>query len=789
VQFRVLGPFDVVVGGRSLPLGGPKQRVVLASLALRPNEVVPVEAIVEAVWGDAPPASSLPVVRTYISRLRRVLGTGSPAAASGAAVHVASRPPGYVLETDAEQVDAHRFEALVARARGELDAGDHAAAAATLRRALGLWRGDVLTGLTTGHRVQAAAARLGAMRLAALEDRIDADLALGRHAALVGELEELTTQHPFRERMWGQLVLALYRSGRQADALAAYRSLRATLAEQLGIDPSPQLRALEAAVLRQGDDLERPLPTGRPQLVRLGQGGCLACGAAVTDARGTTARHVESGQRALAEGAFEEAVTEFRSASALLASGGGVDPEVAYAAWYGLATAASAAGRWAADQRTGFLQAASIAREQGWAEHLALAAIGWAVYSSAADCPRPETGDLQGGLVTDRLLDEALVRLDGTSPAGRCVLLAFKVLHAVMLDRWDEARALLRTVDELAGSSPDPATQAYALLARAWVLLGSPHARELRACAERALDIPVPPGVAGTLHAHLLPVHAVSMLRLADRTGFEALRARLTGPDRPPSTHLDAFVHMWDGAISLARGRLTEAVRLAATLPGVADWSVWDKVAALQMAVAAGLRGDHPVVRSRLGQAAASTPSAPVLRAAQAYLDARQGRVADARRHVEALRPAVREGALGLGYALAVTCLAEATALVGATDAADELLTTLGDHSGQLLVSYTGATVEAAADQAVGQVLLTLGRLDEAVDRFAAAEELERSFGADVLALRSAYWQARARLARRRRGDEEVAHRLLRGASSSARRLGLAAIERDCGAALAGTPA
>jgi DNA-binding SARP family transcriptional activator len=253
VEFRLLGPFEAIAGGATLELGGPQQRAVLALLALRVNEVVPVGSIADALWDEDPPRSAVAMVRTYTSRLRRAL----PAA------RLASRPPGYVLETDRGNVDAHRFEALVARARREGDAGRPDAASATLGEALGLWRGDVLSGLPDLARLRPEATRLEEMRLVALEDRIDAELALGRHTEVVGELEALTGTHPFRERFWGQLVVALYRSGRQTEALAAYQTLRSSLVDHAGVEPGPELRALERDVLAQAEDLRWRPPAAR----------------------------------------------------------------------------------------------------------------------------------------------------------------------------------------------------------------------------------------------------------------------------------------------------------------------------------------------------------------------------------------------------------------------------------------------------------------------------------------------------------------------------------------------
>ena len=256
MHVRLLGPFEVTVDGARLPLGSPQQRAVLAVLALRPGEVVATDALVEALWPRGAPASAVPVVRTYVSRLRRVL------AAAGAEARLVARPPGYVLAVDPERVDARRFEQLAARGRAELAAGRADDAAATFRRALELWRGDVLADVAWLEPAQAAAGPLRELRSTALEGRIDADLALGRHAEVVPELRSLTGEHPFRERLWGQLMVALYRAGRQTEALAAYRQVRTAMVEQFGIEPGPELQDLERRVLRHSTDLH--VPQGEP---------------------------------------------------------------------------------------------------------------------------------------------------------------------------------------------------------------------------------------------------------------------------------------------------------------------------------------------------------------------------------------------------------------------------------------------------------------------------------------------------------------------------------------------
>jgi predicted ATPase/DNA-binding SARP family transcriptional activator len=248
VEFRILGSVEVDNSGLAVDLGGLRERTLLARLLLAAGQVVSADRLADDLWAGEPPPHSMATLRVYISRLRRALG---PAAGS-----LVTQPPGYRLQLDAGQLDASRFEHLVTAARRELDDGNAEAAAAGLRTALGLWRGPALSDVADFAFAQADVARLEEARLAALEDRVEADLACGRHAGLTSELDGLAAACPLRERLCGQRMTALYRCGRQADALRAYRELRTRLSDELGIDPNPRLHRLHEAILRQEPDLD-----------------------------------------------------------------------------------------------------------------------------------------------------------------------------------------------------------------------------------------------------------------------------------------------------------------------------------------------------------------------------------------------------------------------------------------------------------------------------------------------------------------------------------------------------
>jgi DNA-binding SARP family transcriptional activator/uncharacterized protein HemY len=259
MEFRILGPLEVVDNGQRLTLGGPKPRAVLAMLLLRANMVVPAGQLIEALWGEAPPPTATTTVQVYVSRLRRIL---QPQKGPTRQDHILmTRPPGYLLRVQPGGLDLHRFQDLVDAAHQALRDGDPARAAAGLRDALGLWRGPALCDVDAEALRWVEAPRLEELRLAALETRIDTELRLGLHGHLIGELQALVAAHPMRERFAGQLMLALYRSGRKADALEVFRATRRRLIEDLGLEPDEDLQRLHRAILAGDTELRHHLGT------------------------------------------------------------------------------------------------------------------------------------------------------------------------------------------------------------------------------------------------------------------------------------------------------------------------------------------------------------------------------------------------------------------------------------------------------------------------------------------------------------------------------------------------
>jgi DNA-binding SARP family transcriptional activator/DNA-binding beta-propeller fold protein YncE len=242
------------MGGEPISLGGVRQRSLLAVLLLHPNESVSRERLIEGVWGARRPSTVGAALNVHLSKIRKLL------AAAGTEATLVTEPHGYVLRIDPERLDVHCFERLIREGRQALSEGRVEEAGAALDRALALWRGEPLAELDLDVAVDGTLARLGELRLSALEDRFEAGLQLGRHTELVPEIEELVREHPLRERARGQLMIALYRGGRQAEALQAYRDARLLLAQELGLEPGPELQRLEKAILVHDPSLAAATP-------------------------------------------------------------------------------------------------------------------------------------------------------------------------------------------------------------------------------------------------------------------------------------------------------------------------------------------------------------------------------------------------------------------------------------------------------------------------------------------------------------------------------------------------
>lgn len=272
MELRILGPLEVSSGDGPLPLGGPNQRALLALLLLHANAAVSRERLIDDIWGESPPKTAEVSLNGYVSRLRKLLRNGD-------GVVLETRSDGYALVLDPERLDVTRFQRLIAEAREARLEGRPGDAEKLLEASLALWRGRALADLEYAPFAQSEIARLEELRLGAIEDRIETQLELGRHSAVVGDLERLVVEHPYRERLRAQLMLALYQGGNQAAALELYRSTRKLFADELGIEPGAELQRLEHAILNQDPTLEPRQPAlgrARPGRIPRRRGVALA---------------------------------------------------------------------------------------------------------------------------------------------------------------------------------------------------------------------------------------------------------------------------------------------------------------------------------------------------------------------------------------------------------------------------------------------------------------------------------------------------------------------------------
>jgi DNA-binding SARP family transcriptional activator len=282
IHARLLGPVELNLNGTRLALGTARERALLARLLLDANRTVSVDQLVDDLWGIHVPATAVKMIHVLVSRLRKLLPAGM----------LLTRPPGYALTISPEALDLVHFERQLEEGRAALAGGAAEDAAQRLKGALALWRGSALAEFDEPFAV-IERRRLDELRQACLEDRIDADLAVGAHAELVGELDALVARHPLRERLHRQLMLALYRSGRQAEALAGYRRFRRLLSTEFGLEPSPELRELERRMLQQDSTLSVAAPLPRPAPPRRSR----AISAAVPMRRGAIQRRTAAQSR------------------------------------------------------------------------------------------------------------------------------------------------------------------------------------------------------------------------------------------------------------------------------------------------------------------------------------------------------------------------------------------------------------------------------------------------------------------------------------------------------------
>jgi DNA-binding SARP family transcriptional activator/DNA-binding beta-propeller fold protein YncE len=297
VEFGILGSLQVVREGSPVPLGGHKQRILLALLVTNANRVVATDRLIDTLWGERLPVSAANMLQGHVSHLRRSLGDNGTTAPSS----LEYAPPGYVLRLSPEQLDAQRFELLLTAAKDHRAAGDAREAVRLLEAGLALWRGPALADLADVPELGPEITRLEELRLHAIEEHIDAELECGRHGELVPQLRSLVQQHPLRERFHAQLMLALYRAGRQAEALTAYRDTHRRLRDELGVEPTAELRELERAILQHDPALTPPRASQVPKFRRRGTAFAAAAALAVAAALGAGFSLWSHGARPTAE--------------------------------------------------------------------------------------------------------------------------------------------------------------------------------------------------------------------------------------------------------------------------------------------------------------------------------------------------------------------------------------------------------------------------------------------------------------------------------------------------------
>ncbi|MEU4469079.1 AfsR/SARP family transcriptional regulator [Streptomyces sp. NPDC024017] len=275
MDIAVLGALDVRENGVSVTPTAPKPRQVLALLALHADQVVPVATLIEELWGEQPPRSARTTLQTYVLQLRELISAAVEHDPEGAPARTAkdvlvTSPGGYLLNTSGGASDVREFERLAGTGYRAMDAGDFAGAARQLRDALSLWTGSALADVQTGAQLEMETRRLEETRLCALDQRIEADLRLGRHRELLGELTVLVSRHRTHENLHGQFMLALHRSGRRSEALDVYARLRTALVRELGLEPSAGLRRMQRSILMAGPEPTPVAPAGGERLSRVG---------------------------------------------------------------------------------------------------------------------------------------------------------------------------------------------------------------------------------------------------------------------------------------------------------------------------------------------------------------------------------------------------------------------------------------------------------------------------------------------------------------------------------------
>jgi DNA-binding SARP family transcriptional activator len=700
MRFRLLGPFALLNGGATVPVEGAKVRAVLVLLLLRANRVVPTDLLEDELWLGSPPPCARGTLQAYVSRARQALrAAGIPANVA----RLVGRPAGYEITAELDDIDAMRFERLVSNARS-VAAQNPGAAVDLLGEALDIWRGPVLADMRHLEFPAREAARLEELRLAAIEDRVDGQLALGEHATLVPLLRSLTSEHPYRERVHGQLLLALYRSGRQADALEAYRNVYRILRDDVGVMPGPVLRGLGAGIARHDPALDPP--ARREPVERYGE-------MAVAAAEQAVAWATRAGDEAVRVRGFRQAVGHYGRALGALSLFGCDRPDRRG----GLLVALGRVQQAAYDLEAAIGSYRDAARAALAADDISLlAGAAWGLASAT------EYG--MGQPATVGVLERAL-EVVGSAGVGVRVRLLTGLARSLppgdprAREVAAEAVALARKCDELAALTVALATETL-------VTWGNDDAQDRARTAGDVVEL------AGRQQWVELAMEArnwraAALEELADPVPAEADLAALAewakDSQRP---FFRSLVTLRNASAALRNGDLPTAAAVLENIPPGAGAS--PNFTAGFLAQTFLLRREQ----GRLAEAMASVEHlaagamAPLpWRAALAVGLAETGATDRARLDVDRLVHALRYVGRDWLWLASVAQTADAAIILGHRPAAGPLYDLLAAHAGRCVVVAHGVGHLGAVDSYLGGLAALLGRPSEAEQRLTAAAALE----------------------------------------------------------------
>jgi DNA-binding SARP family transcriptional activator len=710
VTVLLLGPVVVVREGVEVALGGTRHGTLLCLLALAEDAGLTVSVLADELWGSGPPPGAASTIRTYATRLRRSLDAGTSRSL------VVAGHGSYRLRTGAYGSDVGEFEHLVRCGR---DASSGEDRSDLLRRAERLWRGRAYADVRQTPLMLAEAGRLEELHLLAVEDRIAAELGLGLHRELVSDLHRLATAEPLRERICRMLVLALHRSGRQAEALRAAHAHRTRLREELGIDPTRELAALEHAVLTRDPELDWHPPRAREGRTRL---------ASAARSLGVPGA-LDLGRQLLASGEFEKASALFTGEFA--SAGEPTDEpgrELACDLLLGLAEARRGA-RDLAGTQSAALAAANYARELGSPGRLATAAV-WATSQNTV-------GHLDGAV--EALCLEALDSLAPAATDLRARVLAGLVDYlGFAVGDGDKAVEIAAAALGLATESGDPTAIARCLFMNGEALDGTPRVTERMLLGERLVADGLLRGDV-VAESDGLHIRALARLALADVGGFDRDRSRLEhlAPE-VPNWYRQMFLQVWRGMRLMMEGRFAVVEAAVGELLGLASHEPnIQNLAFGQLLFLRREQGRLAELRPLVEQRAIHEPRITTIACAMALVDAETGRVAEAAGQLAALvDPAGVRAPRDFTWTTSLCLLAETAALVGDRRAAAVLLEELAPYRGQLAVLAKGVAVTGAVDRYIAMLQATLGD-DAAGPSFEAAMRLDSSLGAPPLAART----------------------------------------------------